>query len=78
MAGSPGFVAPTTPTTLVFNQRPFSGDPLNENVQVGRPLGFLGIELNTRRRNRVNGRVTSSLTGGGFVLEVDMSFGNCP
>eukprot|EP00754_Rhynchopus_humris_P049568 Rhum_TRINITY_DN8478_c0_g2::Rhum_TRINITY_DN8478_c0_g2_i1::g.28121::m.28121/K07006/K07006; uncharacterized protein len=49
----------------------------------GAPIGILGIQLHTRRRNRVNGHVVaSSSTDGGAStavrFQVDQSFGNCP
>ncbi len=38
---------------------------------------MLGIELDTRRRNRLNGIVRNS-SEAGFDIEVAQSFGNCP
>jgi predicted pyridoxine 5'-phosphate oxidase superfamily flavin-nucleotide-binding protein len=38
---------------------------------------MLGIDLSTRRRNRVNGEIVS-IDEAGFSLHVDQSFGNCP
>jgi predicted pyridoxine 5'-phosphate oxidase superfamily flavin-nucleotide-binding protein len=58
------------------NAKPLKGDPLNENLRDGAALGALGLEFHTRRRNRVNGKVT--LGAGGFSIHVDQSFGNCP
>jgi uncharacterized protein len=49
---------------------------LRQNLRVGAPIGLLGIELPTRRRNRANGRVARA-AGGGFELAVQQSFGNC-
>jgi hypothetical protein len=40
-------------------------------------LGILGIELPTRRRNRVNGPVVN-IDRVGFSIAVEQSFGNCP
>ena len=46
--------------------------------RVGRAvIRLLGIELATRRRNRLNGTVTD-LDHGGFTVALDQSFGNCP
>jgi hypothetical protein len=53
------------------------GDPLDDNLRPGAPLGMLGIQAHTRRRNRLNGRVASR-DARGFSLEVTQSFGNCP
>lgn len=77
LVGRPGFVATPDAQTMVFSARPAPGDPLGENLQFGAPLGLLGIELHTRRRNRMNGRV-SALGDGKFTVAVDQSFGNCP
>ena len=38
---------------------------------------MLGIELHTRRRNRLNGRV-GALDDHGLSVEVEQAFGNCP
>nr|WP_307188847.1 pyridoxamine 5'-phosphate oxidase family protein [Massilia sp. NR 4-1] len=46
-------------------------------MEEGAAIGLLGIELHTRRRNRLNGRVRHR-SAQGFVLDVDESFGNCP
>jgi predicted pyridoxine 5'-phosphate oxidase superfamily flavin-nucleotide-binding protein len=77
LTGLPGFVASPDPHTLRIAARPGPHDPLAKNLAAGAPLGLLGIELATRRRNRMNGRV-SMLDGSGFAVGVDQSFGNCP
>ena len=43
----------------------------------GADIGILGIELATRRRNRVNGRVASNGSDA-ITFRVDQAFGNCP
>jgi hypothetical protein len=55
---------------------PLPGDPLTENLRGGAPVGALGLEFHTRRRNRVNGKI--EITSDGFAIRVDQSFGNCP
>lgn len=40
-------------------------------------MGGLGIELYSRRRNRVNGKLTIDAARGGLDIRVDQSFGNC-
>jgi predicted pyridoxine 5'-phosphate oxidase superfamily flavin-nucleotide-binding protein len=77
LTGIPGFVASPDPKSLRIAARPGPHDPLADNLADGAPLGLLGIELATRRRNRMNGRV-SLLDGSGFTVGVDQSFGNCP
>jgi uncharacterized protein len=77
LVGRPGFVQAPSAKRLEFAARPIPGDPLAEGLAVGAPLGFLGIELHTRRRNRVNGHVVAAAAQG-FSVEVDQSVGNCP
>jgi hypothetical protein len=48
-----------------------------EGIYVGARIALLGIELPTRRRNRMNG-VVVDLDVSGFVVRVEQSFGNCP
>jgi uncharacterized protein len=76
LAGEPGFVAAPDARRLLVFAEPFPGDPLARNLAAGAPLGALGIELATRRRNRANGHVLR-VGKGGFELGVEQSFGNC-
>jgi predicted pyridoxine 5'-phosphate oxidase superfamily flavin-nucleotide-binding protein len=77
LAGKPGFVTTPDAETMTLAARPNPADPLSGHLKLGAPLGLLGIELHTRRRNRMNGRVTA-LAENGFTVHVDQSFGNCP
>lgn len=77
LVGRPGFVRAPSATRLEFDTRPVEGDPLADGLTPGAALGFLGIELHSRRRNRVNGRVVAAHDKG-FAVEVDQSVGNCP
>lgn len=77
LVGRPGFIATPDPRRLRVTAAPLPGDPLRDNLADGAPLGLLGIELATRRRNRVNGRARQ-VEAQGFTVEVDQSFGNCP
>lgn len=77
LAGAPGFVASPDARTLAIAALPAAHDPLAAALVPGAPVGLLGLELSTRRRNRMNGRVRAA-DGGGFVVDVDQSFGNCP
>ena len=63
-------------TLRIEAQIPF-GDPLANHLAEGADIGFLGIELHTRRRNRVNG-VVSAISNDGFYVQVTQTFGNCP
>ncbi|MBL8664989.1 MAG: pyridoxamine 5'-phosphate oxidase family protein [Candidatus Odyssella sp.] len=77
LAGRPGFLRTPDATTLEINAWPQAGDPLAANLAPGAPLGVLGIEFETRRRNRMNG-IVAETRGGGFAVRVRQSFGNCP
>ncbi len=77
LVGAPGFIQSPDARQLQFTAHPVAGDPLAEGLTPGAPLGFLGIELHTRRRNRVNGRV-GQVSAAGFSVEVEQTVGNCP
>jgi len=77
LIGAPGFVASPDAQTLVISAEPAAADPLAGHLTADMPVGLLGIELPTRRRNRMNGRITA-LENGRFTVQVDQSFGNCP
>lgn len=77
LAGPPGFITSPDPRQLRIAAQVTPGDPLAENLVPGAPLGLLGIQPHTRRRNRANGRVARR-DGAGFSLDVQQSFGNCP
>lgn len=77
LAGPPGFVHTPDERHLRVTARPAADDPLAATLAVGAPLGLLGLEPHTRRRNRMNGRVVDD-GAEGFTVRVDQSFGNCP
>jgi hypothetical protein len=77
LAGPPGFITTPDERTLRIAARPHTADPLAIALALGAPLGLLGLEPRTRRRNRVNGTLIA-LDAGGFSVGVDQSFGNCP
>jgi uncharacterized protein len=72
----PGFIESPDASTLCVRAAPPAGDPLHAGLSTGAPIGLLGIDLATRRRNRANGRVTA-VDGGSFEVRVEQSFGNC-
>jgi uncharacterized protein len=76
LAGAPGFLRSPDPTHLSVGALPLVHDPLMDTLRDGAPVGLLGIQPHTRRRNRLNGTVR--LRDGGFEVEVGQSFGNCP
>ena len=75
--GKAGFLNSPQPKRLIVNARPEADDPLTANLREGASLGLLGIEPPTRRRNRLNGRITAPRKDG-FAVDVRESFGNCP
>jgi predicted pyridoxine 5'-phosphate oxidase superfamily flavin-nucleotide-binding protein len=76
LASEPGFIWAPDSKTLRVTAVPLLGDPLADNLRVGAPLGLLGIQLETRRRNRANGRITMQ-GAHSFTVGVEQSFGNC-
>lgn len=77
LAGGPGFISSPTPHALDIDARGDPSDPASEGLAEGDAIGLLGIELHTRRRNRVNGILGPSV-GNGLHFQADQSFGNCP
>ncbi len=77
LEGPDGFVTSPDDQQLVIDTRPATGDPLEHALVPGADVGILGIELATRRRNRVNGRIAGNGSGA-IVFQVDQTFGNCP
>ncbi len=74
--GEPGFVSSPDARTLRIAGGTLPGDPLVGTWQSGAMMGGLGIQLETRRRNRINGIVTA-IDGDALTLTVGQSFGNC-
>lgn len=77
LAGEPGFVRAAGSHALNVTARPIYGDPVGETLVDGADIGVLGLEFQSRRRNRVNGKV-SHKSPDGFQIQVAQSFGNCP
>ena len=77
LAQPPGFIRSPDPQHLVLQAQPLWGDPLQDTLADGAPIGLLGIEPHTRRRNRMNG-VVQALNASGFGVALSQSFGNCP
>lgn len=76
LTGRPGFTRALTKTRLSVDATLPTGDALAGTLRVGADVGLLGIDLATRRRNRMNGRVTEA--GPPFQFRVVQTFGNCP
>ncbi|MGD8326785.1 MAG: pyridoxamine 5'-phosphate oxidase family protein [Sphingomonadales bacterium] len=77
LSGAPGFVNSPDAKTLDVNALPVEGDPLAPYLRPGADIGVLGLQLETRRRNRLSGTITETHDGG-FRVKARQSFGNCP
>jgi len=75
--GPPGFASAPDPARLDVAALPSTDDPVRAHLLAGAPAGMLGIDLGTRRRNRLNG-IVARTGAGGFAVDVVQSFGNCP
>ncbi len=76
LTGEAGFVTSPSPTELSIAARPSPHDPAMTAFAAGAPIGLLGLDFRTRRRNRANGTI-KALADAGPTVEVSESFGNC-
>ena len=76
-AANPGFLQSPDPHTLNVRLGRERGDPADAGMGDGAAIGMLGIELHTRRRNRLNGTIRRRGPVG-FDVDVGQSYGNCP
>jgi ferredoxin-NADP reductase/predicted pyridoxine 5'-phosphate oxidase superfamily flavin-nucleotide-binding protein len=76
-ADYPGFLHSPDPHRLSVRLSRETGDPADNGMNEGDAIGMLGIELQTRRRNRLNGKIAHR-TADGFDVVVGQSYGNCP
>lgn len=77
LVGRPGFISSPDATTLNMETRPIFGDPLHQHLRNDLALGMLGIEYQSRRRNRLSGKV-SNFDDSKIEIAIDQAFGNCP
>lgn len=77
LCGARGFVNVIDEKKIKINAKPIDGDPLVNNINNKAPIGLLGLEFETRRRNRVNGQIITA-NNASIVIEVSKAFGNCP
>jgi len=82
VAGPEGFISSPNPKRLKIQAAPLPGDPLAEALASGTPVGVLGIDPATRRRNRMTGEIGNVERQGSeiesFEIDVAQAFGNCP
>ncbi|MBB6578262.1 putative pyridoxine 5'-phosphate oxidase superfamily flavin-nucleotide-binding protein [Comamonas odontotermitis] len=77
VAGAPGLVQTPDMRRMQVRTQPDIADPVLARLTPGSPVGVLGLEPHTRRRNRMNGRV-AAFDNEGLAIDVVQSFGNCP
>ncbi len=77
LAGVPGFIQADDDRILTIGAQLARGNPLAGAIFDDVDVGLLGIELDTRRRNRVNGKLFTAADGS-LRFETKQSFGNCP
>ncbi len=77
LVDEPGFVVAPDPRRLDVAAAPLFGDPLNQTLRDGVEVALLGVQLPTRRRNRVIGTVQGAGPGG-FHIAVRQTLGVCP
>jgi ferredoxin-NADP reductase/predicted pyridoxine 5'-phosphate oxidase superfamily flavin-nucleotide-binding protein len=81
LCDEPGFITSEDNKKLTIHSNPVNGDPfstlLAQEQYDGTRIGLLGIELSTRRRNRMAAHITQ-IKNNSIELEIDQAFGNCP
>lgn len=84
LAGPPGFVHTPHAQRMDIAAAIDPADPADPALAAlaahgtGAPVGVLGLEPHTRRRNRMNGHVVRWGAQQGLSITVAQSFGNCP
>ncbi len=77
LTGERGFVVAQDEYHLSINSRLIVGDALESALVAGASVGLLGIEFDTKRRNRANGQLTNT-SHENIQFKVKHSYGNCP
>ena len=78
--GKPGFMQAEDKRTVNFNLTGImhnADDPFWVNIQENQKVGMLAIELASRRRLRINGKI-SRISDNHLRLHVEESYPNCP
>lgn len=79
LVGNIGFAKVPHPNTIIFQKNDITSNPSDifyKNIQENHQVGSLFIELNTRRRFRING--TCRVQGAQIHLTVKEAYPNCP
>ena len=75
LTGEPGFLRVIDERTLRIDARLVPGDPLHENSKLGMDIGLISIDLLSRRRMRMNGKVERRPEG--LYVYAEQVYGNC-
>lgn len=75
--GEPGFIHSPSDTSLVINTQNTMGDFIHQQLKVGDKIGLVGVEFDTKRRNRLNA-IVADISQKNITINVLQSFGNCP
>lgn len=76
-AGQPGFIQSPDPRRLILDLPRVPADPTDAGMEDGDGIALLGIELHTRRRNRLNGFVRRT-DDAAFEIDPTQTYGHCP
>ena len=77
IAGLPGFIESPDERSLRITAPILPGDPLSDNLQIGGEIGIVGVQMTSRRRNRISGLI-SAVDTDSFTVSVKQTLGNCP
>lgn len=77
LTGKPGFVQVLSNQLVQIKATPILGDPLTGNLHNRSDVGLLVIDLETRRRLRLNGQA-EILTDGTIQMQTQQVYFNCP
>jgi len=75
--GDLGFIESPTETELVINTQNSMGDAIHQQLMKGDKIGLVGVEFDSKRRNRLNAIITD-INQKSITIKVLQSFGNCP
>lgn len=75
--GEPGFISSPDEYTMVIKSRELPGEPDDLHLDPGSKISVVGVQFETRRRNRLNATIIRS-DDDEITMKVDQSYGNCP
>ena len=75
--GGAGLVDSPSATRLEVAGLPDHLDVARTGLEDGAPIGILGLQFETRRRNRINGKIDYTSGKPGFAIDIIQCFGNC-